>query len=52
MAAELENPICTGQTDLQNMTADRRMLSRILFDGTISADEIKPLLELRYQLTR
>ena len=24
----------------------------ILLDGTVSADEIKPLLELRYQLTR
>ena len=34
------------------ITADRRMMSRILFDGTVSADEIKPLLELSYQLTR
>lgn len=24
----------------------------ILLDGTVSADEIKPLLELSYQLTR
>lgn len=51
MAAEIENPVCMTDKTAE-ITADKRMLSRILFDGTVSADEIKPLLELSYQLTR
>ena len=51
MAAEIENPVCMID-ESAGITADRRMMSRILLDGTVSADEIKPLLELRYQLTR
>ena len=51
MAAEIENPVCMID-ESAGITADRRMLSSILFDGTISAYEIKPLLELSYQLTR
>ena len=51
MAAEIENPVCMIDKTA-GITADRRMMSRILFDGTVLADEIKPLLELRYQLTR
>ena len=45
-----QNRITRGMTGI--VFCAIRTIKSILLDGTVSADEIKPLLELSYQLTR